>query len=263
MLAAGPAALLIPALLVLREPKRGAAETRSHEAAVKPSAWSLVRIPTLWWIIASGAMLNFNLYVIGTFLPAFLTRYHGLSVGQAGIWAGIGHGVAGVIGGATAGFIGDWAIRYRKNGRMLVASAAALIAAPAAFAGIMAPAGSVLPAVLLLMLCYGLMNMYYGNVYSALQDIVTPSLRGTAMATYFMAMYLLGASFGPILTGRLSDHFAHKAALAEGAAQVTESARALGLHDAMYVIPVLALGLAGVLWAGSRTIVRDMARRDA
>src|SRR5581483_8642364 len=185
------------------------------------------------------------------------------TVGQAGVWAGIGHGVSGVIGGTTAGFVGDWAIHHRKNGRMLVAGAAALFAAPAAFLGIGMPAGSVLPAVLLLMLCYGLMNMYYGNVYSALQDIVTPSLRGTAMAVYFMAMYLLGASFGPLLTGRLSYYFAHKAALAAGSAQVTESARALGLHDAMYVIPLLSLGLAAVLWAGSRTIIRDMERRGA
>ena len=46
-----------------------------------------------------------------------------------------------------------------------------------------------------------------------------------------------------------------------GSEQVTESARALGLHDAMYVIPVLSVGLAAVLWAGSRTIVKDMARR--
>ena len=145
---------------------------------------------------------------------------------------------------------------------MLVAGVAALLAAPAALLGILAPAGSVLPSLLLLMLCYGLMNMYYGNVYSALQDIVAPSLRGTAMAIYFMAMYLLGASFGPIITGRLSDYFAHKAALASGSMQMTEAARAVGLHDAMYVIPLLALGLAAVLYAGSRTIGRDMERRE-
>jgi MFS family permease len=262
MLAAGPAILLIPALLALKEPKRGAAEARPFTGEERPSAWSLLKIPTFWWIIASGAMVNFNLYVIGTFLPAFLTRFHGLTVGQAGIWAGIGHGVSGVAGGITAGFIGDWAIHRWKNGRMLVASFAALLAAPASFLGILAPAGSVLPAILLLMFWYGLMNMYYGNVYSALQDIVSPSLRGTAMAGYFMAMYLLGASFGPILTGRLSDYLAHKAALAAGSAEVTEAARALGLHDAMYVIPVLSLGLAAVLYIGSRTIVRDMARRE-
>jgi MFS family permease len=262
MLAAGPAVLLVPALLLLKEPKRGAAETRPYTGEERASAWSLLRIPTFWWIIASGAMVNFNFYVIGTFLPAFLTRFHGLTVAQAGVWAGVGHGVSGVAGGVTAGFIGDWAIHRWKNGRMLMAGAAALLAAPASFLGILVPAGSVLPAVLLLMLCYGLMNMYYGNVYSALQDIVAPSLRGTAMAIYFMAMYLMGASFGPILTGRLSDYFAHQAALAAGSVQVTEAAKASGLHDAMYVIPVLSLALAAVLYAGSRTIARDMERRE-
>ena len=262
MLAAGPALLLIPALLWLKEPYRGAAETRP-QTAVSPPAWSLLRIPTMWWIIASGAMVNFNLYVLGTFLPAFLTRYHGLSVAQAGVWAGLGHGVAGVIGGTTAGYFGDWALRRRRNGRMLTAAAAAGLAVPASFFGILVPAGSPAAAIVLIMICYGLLNMYYGNVYSSLQDIVVPSLRGTAMAVYFMAMYLLGASFGPLITGRLSDYFARQAALAAGSPQITEAARATGLHHAMYVIPLLSLGLAAVLYAGSRTVARDMERRVA
>jgi len=261
VLAAGPALLLVPMLFWLREPERGASEERPHPVE-KPPARSLVYIPTLWWIIASGAMVNFNLYVLGTFLPAFLTRFHGLSVGQAGLWAGIGYGVAGVAGGLTAGFCGDWVLRKRKDGRMLAAATAALLSVPASFFGILLPKGEVVGAIVLLMGSYGLLNMYYGNVYSALQDIVAPSLRGTAMALYFMAMYLLGASFGPLITGRLSDYFAHQAAAEAGSAQITEAARASGLHDAMYVIPLLSLGLAVVLWAGSRTVARDMERRD-
>ena len=89
---------------------------------------------------------------------------------------------------------------------MLAASVAALLAAPAvAVVGICSRPGIVVAAIVLIMACYGLLNMYYGTVYSALQDIVAPSLRGTAMSLYFMAMYLLGASFGPVITGRLSD----------------------------------------------------------
>jgi hypothetical protein len=43
-----------------------------------------------------------------------------------------------------------------------------------------------------------------------------------------------------------------------GATQMTEAFRAVGLHDAMYVIPVLALICAFVLFAGSRTVAADM-----
>jgi MFS family permease len=95
--------------------------------------------------------------------------------------------------------------------------------------------------------------MYYGLVYAAIQDIVPPSLRGTAMAVYFMAMYLCGASFGPLITGGLSDHFARGAA---GSGAVTEAARAIGLHQAMYVIPALSVALAALLWAGARAMLR-------
>lgn len=260
VLAALPALLLTPALLALDEPARGASELR--RLAGKASAWSILRIPTMWWIIASGALVNFNLYALSTFFPAFLTRYHGLSVGQSGLSAGLGYAVAGILGGILAGMWGDRIIRHRPDGRMLSAAAAALLAVPAALAGIGQPAGSAALAVSLIMAAYGLLNTYYGLVYSAIHDIVAPTLRGTAMAVYFLAMYLCGASFGPLLTGRLSDFLARNAAQSAGSTVITEAFRASGLHQAMYVIPILSAGLAVALYAGSRTIAADMARRE-
>jgi MFS family permease len=214
-----------------------------------------MKIPALWWIAASGAAVNFVLYTFSTFLPAFLTRFHGLSVAQAGLWTGIGSGTAGILGCLAAGVYGDRIIRTRHNGRMLLAASASLCAAPAALAAILLPAGSAAAATPLAMLAYGLLQTYYGLVYASIQDIVAPGLRGTAMAVYLMAMYLCGASFGPLLTGGLSDRFAQEAARAAGSAAVTEAARAIGLHQAMYVIPALSVALAGLLWAGARTML--------
>ena len=74
------------------------------------------------------------------------------------------------------------------------------------------------------------------------------------MAAYYLAMYLCGAAFGPLVTGRLSDYFARQAVTAGWAA---ETARANGLHQAMYVIPALSLVLAMVLWAASRSAARE------
>jgi MFS family permease len=82
------------------------------------------------------------------------------------------------------------------------------------------------------------------------------------MAIYFMAMYLLGASFGPVLTGKLSDILAHRAAAAAGSPVLSETFIATGLQQAMLIIPVLAAVLALVLYLGSRTIVADIARRE-
>src|SRR5262249_30745194 len=148
-----------------------------------------------------------------------------------------------------------------RRGRMLAASGAALAAAPLALWSVMQPPGSWIAATVLMCAAYGLLNTYYGMVYSSIHDIVAPALRGTAMSVYFLAMYLCGASFGPIITGRLSDVMAHRAAvLASGV--ITEAARASGLRQAMFVIPALSLMLALVLYAGSRTVSRDIATRD-
>jgi MFS family permease len=225
--------------------------------------WAILRIPTLWWIIASGALLNFSLYAVATFLPAFLSRIHGLSLASSGIAAGIVYIIGGLGGCALAGYLGDAAIRRRKDGRLRIAAMTSLAAAPLACLGVLQPAGSLLTAVVFLTLTYSLLTSYYGLVYSAIQDLAAPNQRGATMAIYFMAMYMCGASFGPLLTGRLSDFLAHRAAQLAGSAATTEAFRAVGLQQAMLIIPVLSVVLAAVLYAGSRTMVTDIAAHQA
>jgi predicted MFS family arabinose efflux permease len=262
ILAAAPALLLVPALLLLPEPKRGASEIYLAPLA-QSSMWTILRIPTLWWIIASGALLNFNMYAIATFLPAFLSRVHGLSLASSGAVSGVVYITGGLTGCALAGYLGDAAIRRRKDGRLRIAALTSLAAAPLAFFGVLQPAGSLLAAVIFLTLAYSSLTSYYGLVYSAIQDLVAPNQRGATMAIYFMAMYMCGASFGPLLTGRLSDFLAHRAAVRAGSAAVTEALRAVGLQQAMLIIPVFSVALAAVLFAGSRTMAADAEQREA
>jgi predicted MFS family arabinose efflux permease len=261
VLAAAPALLLIPALLLLPEPLRGASET--HPAPLsRGSMWAILRIPSLWWIIASGALLNFNMYAIATFLPAFLSRIHGVSLASSGIASGVVYLTGGLTGCFIAGYFGDGIANSRKNGRLRIAAMTSLLAAPLACFGVLQPAGSLLAAVIFLTLTYSLLTSYYGLVYSAIQDLVASNQRGTTMAVYFMAMYMCGASFGPLLTGRLSDFLAHRAAAQAGSNALTDASRAIGLQQAMLIIPVLSVALAAVLYAGSRAIVTDIAARQ-
>jgi hypothetical protein len=81
------------------------------------------------------------------------------------------------------------------------------------------------------------------------------------MAIYFLVMYVIGASWGTLIIGKMSDVFALHAAHLAGLDKITEPFKAVGLQQALLLIPVLSLLLAGVLWAGSRTIGRDMQRR--
>jgi MFS family permease len=260
--AAAPAMLLVPALLLLHEPQRGASEIGRVPLATA-SIWSVLRIPTLWWIIASGVFLNFNLYAIGTFLPAFLSRVHGLSLAQSGFATGVVYLFGGVCGGLIAGYLGDSIVHRRKDGRLLYAAVLAVFAVPFACVGILQPVGSLYVAMVFLALTYCFLTTYYGLVYSAIQDIVAPNQRGSAMAIYFMAMYMCGASFGPLLIGKLSDVLAHRAATLAGSPTVTEVFRAAGLQQALLSIPVLSTVLGIVLYMGSRTISGDIARREA
>jgi MFS family permease len=213
-------------------------------------------------LIASGALHNFNMYAIAQFLSPFLIRFHHVSIRQAGLLATAIYGLSGIGGLLLGGLAADAAYRRRVDGRLLVGGTAIAIAAPLMFLALGRGGGDVLGFSALMGAGCGVMYAYYSCVYSTIQDIIEPSLRGTAMALYFCAMYVLGASFGPLATGLASDYFTTQAAAAAGVFAHTPKAlepfRAAGLHAAMYLIPTLFALLAGVLFAASRTVKRDV-----
>lgn len=260
---------LILAFLALRikEPKRGATETvqiSNHEREGSPY-WRVLSIPTMWWIILSGALHNFNAYAVNSFIPLYLFRYHSLDIQQANFIAAIVLGAVGVVGLLAGGWAADWARKRRANGRLLLSAFSLLISTPCVYLALTRPKGDLLGFMLLMGIGWMLIYVYYVTVYPAVQDVVEPSLRGTAMALYFCAMYLLGGSFGTYILGALSDHFGKQAMLAaglsiEGVKVVPMPYSATGLQSAFYVVPIVSLVLAFVLFAGARTVAGDMER---
>jgi predicted MFS family arabinose efflux permease len=261
-----PGLLCAVAVLFVREPKRGAAE--AHGVGGRQREGSPYRLvlgtPTMRWLILSGALHNFNMYAIGSFITPFLMRYHGSDIQSANFVSMVAYGLSGAPGLILGGMAADaWAGR-RADGRLLVGALGVLGSVPLLFLALGRPGGDTVGFMILMGAGCALMYAYYSTVYSTIQDVTEPALRGTAMALYFFAMYVLGASLGPYGTGLVSDFFTARAAEAAGVTATTQQAlepfRASGLHTAMYIIPALGALLTLVLFAASRTVAKDTER---
>jgi MFS family permease len=287
--AALPGILCAIFALLMREPKRGMLEAHAVGDRRRPGNPYLLVLgtPTMLWVIVSGALHNFNMYALGAFVAPFLVRFHRMSFFYAGWVSAVVYGFSGIFGLTMGGILADRLHVKRVDGRLIVGSVAIAICAPLIFLGLTRPRGDVVGFALLGGIGVGVMFAYYSTVYSTIHDVMEPSLRGTAMALYFFAMYVLGASMGPVGTGLASDYFTFQAASRAGAVaplpfgqlmgaefrslvgeskgfdlRALEPFRADGLHTAMYIVPILAAILAVVLFAASRTVKKDVARLE-
>ncbi len=257
---------LLFAWLALRipEPMRGALDAASPLAAgraVESPFRAVLKVPTMWWIILSGIFHNFNMYAINAFQTPFLQRFHEMGLKAASNVSAVSVGAVGAIGLLAGGWFADKISAQRRDGRLLLSACSMAIAAPSIYFALSQPKGAI--GAFMLLMAIGTMTMfvYYATVYAAIQDVIEPRLRGTAVAIYFCAMYVLGASLGPLGMGMLSDHFAHQAMHDAGAGAMTEAFKASGLHSALYAIPVLAVLASLVLFAASRTVEGDIHKR--
>lgn len=268
-IAALPGVVCAGLAMMLIEPARGAAEVHDVGATKREGSAvaNVLSIPSMWPIIASGALHNFNMYAIGSFIVPLLMRYHKVDIAEAGGYAMWVYGISGIPGLLFGGVLADSLTKKYAGGRMMLSAVMFFLAAPLTYFALVAAPGSTMGYVVPMALGVAAMYVYYSTTYSTIQDLVEPSLRGTAMATYFCAMYLLGASGGPYLLGMLSDHYTTAAAAAAGVVATTPAAlepfRGAGLHTAMFVVPILNLALTACMFAASRTVPRDIAKMQA
>jgi len=266
VLAAIPGILVAIMAFRLREPVRGSQESYRvdvNEVVDRPFR-RVISIPTLWWIILSGAAVNFAAYSLATFLPSLLIRYHQASMTQAGLISALVLGLMGILGLGFGGWLADrMHQRNPKNGRLRLGAWCLLLGAPLLYIGLVQPAGSLVAATVWLALGWSMYFIYYVTVYPSVQDVVEPRLRATAMSVYFFFQYVLGAGFGTTITGMVSDYYA-RAAMAQSGGGMTEHFRAVGLQSSMSIVVPLSILITGIaLWLASRRFATDVAKVHA
>ncbi|NBA94622.1 MFS transporter [Pseudomonas sp. R5(2019)] len=260
-IAAIPGLILAIFMFFIREPARGAAETVAiSQAPVDRPMRRVLTIPTFGWLVLAGLTFNFATYACNAFMVPMLQRYFLLPLQEAAVATGVIVGLTGLVGLTLGGWIADRIHQRIANGRLLFAAASMLVATVGT--GWALQAGRVEIGVFVAVFSLGWLFAYnfYTCVYTAIQDVVQPRLRATAMALFFAGLYLLGGGLGPVVVGLLSDHFAQAAMIEAGAGQMSEAFKAVGLHDAMYLIPVALMLTLVFLLQASRCFSRDAQR---
>ena len=257
-LAAIPGLILAVFMFLIKEPQRGGAET--VQVAATPVATPLrkvLAIRTFWWLVVAGLAFNFASYACNSFMVPMLQRYFLLPLQQAAVATGVIVGLTGLIGLTLGGWLADRIHQRSETGRLLFAALSMLIAAVATGYALLAGRGEIAVFVSLFSIGWLFAYNFYTCVYTAIQDVVEPRLRATAMALFFAGLYLLGGGLGPLAVGLLSDHFAEAAMLAASASEMSEAFKAVGLHDAMLLIPGALFVTMLALVQASRCFVAD------
>jgi MFS family permease len=256
LVAAVPGLVLALAMLTLPEPERGASDAgRTAHARIDRPIRTLLRIPTLRWLIVAGIGIQVPTYAIATFLVPLLQRYFGLGIGPASLSAGLILGVTGIFGLLLGGIAADRASRRSLRARLTVGAAGLAMAAPFTLAALLVPHTAATAFVALFAAGWFFQYFFGTAALPAIADVVPTDLRATAVAVYFAAFYLLGGAFGPVIAGSLSDVFAARAT------DAVVTAEATGLHSAMLcVVPLFLLLGAFAAYGASRTVVADHSR---
>jgi MFS family permease len=205
----------------LREPRRSSVLTASSDGTTPSSfecASSVESIERpefrtvavgLWanitfrHLLFSYAVMSFFSYGILQWQATFLIRSYGLKTGELGTWLAAVYGVGGALG---TYFGGAWA------------SSAGSGKEPLQFrymAGVYAGFGLVTAFIYLTsnyFLAFGLMGLAAvvgsipsGPLFAAVQTLVSPRMRATSMAIFYLFTHLIGMGLGPLAAGALSD----------------------------------------------------------
>jgi predicted MFS family arabinose efflux permease len=193
--------------LTLREPPRGAYDTRARDERVDLPVRDVLRfmgrLRSFRHMAFAAALHAFYGYGVNTFIAAFFVRSHGLSTGELGTWLALLGFTGGVAGTYLGGFLSDRLGAGDARWYAWVPALATLIYIPFAFLVYLWPDGRValafsFPAVLL-------GGMFLGPTFAMTQNLVRPEMRATASAILLFVINLIGLGLGPQGVGIASD----------------------------------------------------------
>lgn len=200
--------LAIVAKLVLREPVRGQSDPTPGAAgqAAPPLAAVIRRLaasPAFLMMTAALALVSLTSFGLTQFLAPFFIRVFGFDYTQAGLALGLFGGVSAALGTAAGGALTDRASVKNKRWYALIGGFGALGAIPFYLIGLHQQT----PLAAILVLFLGPIGLFCGQapVYAFTHNLVAPRMRATATALVIIALTIVGAGLGPLLTGAVID----------------------------------------------------------
>lgn len=198
------------------EPQRGRWE---GAPAAAPQEKLVVLLRALWAspafmrITLGGLLMGLAGYGIGIWTPAFLVRSHGMSLQGAGAVMGLLGGLMAALGALLSGWLYDTLARRDPRWRVGVPALGCLLSLPTALAFYLMPAshgwmlGSFeLPRAIAFYALFGLTAVWWtAPVFAVLAELIAAHRRTTAMAIFNLGMTMVGAGFGPLIVGMVSD----------------------------------------------------------
>jgi predicted MFS family arabinose efflux permease len=238
-------------LLVALATRAGLRDPRSQTPvplrADTPSAIAVTRAmfasPTQRHLLAAATLATAAATGVVTWLPALLTRVHGFSLAQAGIFLAAVLGMMGAAGSYACGRLSDRASTVDPRRKLFVLAGLQCFVAVTLPFGLLADS-DMLAALLLSVPCV-VLAAYVGPTLAVVQSVVDPRARAFSAAILLLCVNLVGAGIGPFAVGMLSD----MAAPSEGSAS---------LRHALFLAPGLCLWSALHYWRAAPTLVAAM-----
>lgn len=205
-----PGILLIPFILFMKEPIRGASEGLTEKdterISVKgflPTVEKILRVRTLRYHYAATALIMFGSMGFNMWLPTFLERFRGYELGAAGKLAGMGLLFGGFVGALGGAIIADRWFRKDKAARLKVQTWAAILAIPFLLIVLFSTSKALfIPAIFI---AITLSVAMFPVLSAIIIDLVEPQDRGVAMALLLLLQTGIGFSLGPPIVGYISD----------------------------------------------------------
>ena len=217
--------------------------TRQAVGAARAAFGALKRSPTLLWVGIGSAVQLIVLSAMWAWLPSFLNRVHGVAPEQAGVRAALVV-LCGAVGSVVWGVVCDMAGKRYPRARVLSMGVLCLISTAVLGAAFGLP---LLGVQLSNQAQFGLFALggffatcTAGPSAAIVMNVIHPGFRATGASILGLLQNLFGMAMGPFIGGVLSDAF--------------------GLQTALAVTPVFGIAAAWLLWIGSRTYERDVAR---
>lgn len=243
----------VPLLLLLstvREPRRGVSDVASSggERPELREVLSFIRSQrALMHVMAGATIATFSGMGLIWWTPAFLSRSHGLSVGEAGFEVGVMSGVGGGVALVATTLITFRLARMAPKWQcQFLAWTTLLTTIPAVLAHLTT---GTRPTLLLLWIFIPLANVYVGPTLALLQNLARPDMRGVTASVLLFTANLANLAIAPQLIGFMSDM------LAAHIADPTQS-----LRIALAISGLTGIWAAAHFWYAIRWLEHDFAR---